>query len=96
MSHSPDQRRFVARVTGRVQGVGYRFFVRSLAHQLGVKGWVRNERDGSVRVVAEGPEETLHRLLSALRAGPSSADVRQVDVQWESPTGAFHGFDVRF
>jgi acylphosphatase len=91
------RRAFRAFVRGRVQGVGFRQFVWTRAHALGVKGYVRNGPDGySVEVLAEGPEETLHRLLSHLHRGPYMARVDKVDVEWQEAGGRFQSFDVRF
>jgi acylphosphatase len=82
-------------VRGRVQGVGFRYFVRREALALGVAGWVANREDGSVECVAEGPTEVLERLLSILRAGPPGAIVDQVDVHWSAATGGFAAFSIR-
>jgi acylphosphatase len=76
------------RVVGRVQGVGFRWFVRELARSLDLAGWVRNEPDGAVVVVAGGAPDVLMQLETALRAGPSGARVDQVDVS--VPSQATH------
>ena len=80
---------------GRVQGVGFRIHVRRSARQLGLTGWVANEPAGRVRCVAEGPRETLERLVGILRDGPPGAWVEDVQVTWQPGTGEFDGFDVR-
>lgn len=69
------------RVVGRVQGVGFRWFVRETARALGLAGWVRNESDGSVAVMAAGAPDTLAALEAALEAGPVGALVEHVGVQ---------------
>ena len=74
---SPQTRRFVVR--GRVQGVGFRWFVEREAHMLGVSGWVRNNADGSVEVLAMGTREQLMGLRSRLQQGPRAARVDAVD-----------------
>lgn len=66
-------------VRGRVQGVGFRWFVRERARRLGLVGWVRNQRDGSVEVAARGEAELLRMLEEALRDGPDGAYVTSVD-----------------
>ncbi len=66
-------------VRGRVQGVGFRWFVRERARRLGLTGWVRNARDGSVEVAARGPADSLRLLAEALRDGPDAAFVESVD-----------------
>jgi acylphosphatase len=65
-------------VEGRVQGVGFRYFVRQAARQLGVAGWVRNRPDGSVEVLADGPPSALDELELSLREGPPGSRVDQV------------------
>jgi acylphosphatase len=62
-------------VTGRVQGVGYRFFAERAARECDVRGWVRNLPDGSVETVAEGEEEAIARYFDRLRQGPRGARV---------------------
>jgi acylphosphatase len=80
--------RLVARVRGRVQGVGYRFFVRDRAKELGLTGSVQNLPNGSVRVEAEGRKDALTALLADLRQGPPGANVEGVDVEWLPPRGS--------
>ena len=91
---SPDAR-LEATVRGSVQGVGYRAFVARTAERLGLVGWVANRADGGVECVAEGPRETLERLVEALRNGPTFADVAVVDVRWLVATGTFRSFGIR-
>lgn len=87
-------RRFTALVSGHVQGVGYRAFVRRQATDLGVKGHVENLRDGRVEVVAEGFQDDLDVLLVQLRRGPTHAEVVDVEVEWADGGGALPGFHV--
>jgi acylphosphatase len=87
--------RLEATVHGGVQGVGFRWFVRRLAVQLGVTGWVANQPDGSVQVIAEGPRDALDQLLGQLHTGPSGAVVGWVDDHWLPASGSFSGFDIR-
>lgn len=87
--------KLTARVSGRVQGVGFRFFARREASSRGLRGFVRNLPDGSVEVVAEGPHEDLEALLVALERGPSSSEVESVDVTWDAAGGDFAGFGIR-
>jgi acylphosphatase len=81
-------------VSGRVQGVGFRYFTRDIAQQEGVTGVVRNLPDGRVEAVAEGDEESLTRFERALWRGPSHARVEHVDVDALVPTGQYLDFRV--
>ncbi len=87
-------KRVQARVTGRVQGVGFRYYADHVAEQLGVVGTVRNTGDGGIEAVAEGDEAKLHEFLAALRHGPHAAEVTEVATAWDDPTGEFTGFAV--
>lgn len=82
-----------ARVTGRVQGVSFRWYTQEQARRLGVSGWVRNEPDGSVLLHAEGDDEAVDALVAWCHDGPGFARVRGVAVRDASPTGAA-GFDI--
>ena len=82
------------RVTGRVQGVGFRFFVQHKAVALGLKGWARNTPEGDVEVYAEGTPDRLDDLASALHIGPSMAEVRSVE-QTEAVPERTLGFNIR-
>lgn len=89
------KQRLEATVRGDVQGVGFRWYVRRQAAQLALSGWVANQSDGSVQVVAEGSQEALGQLLGQLHAGPPGAVVRSVADRWLQADGSFHGFDIR-
>ena len=68
-------------ITGRVQGVGFRAFVEEEARRRGLRGWVRNRSDGAVEAVLGGPTGAVSAAIEACRRGPSSAEVRALDVQ---------------
>lgn len=87
--------RLQAIVRGRVQGVGFRWFVAREAEQLGLRGWVANEPDGSVSVVAEGLRIDLDRLAQRLTVGPDGARVADVSLAWSPAAGLGPGFGVR-
>lgn len=87
-----DLSRLHAIVEGRVQGVGFRYFVVERAQALGVKGWVRNRWDDTVEVTAEGERQALEKLLEALRRGPRAAHVTNVTVDWEPYKGEYRQF----
>jgi acylphosphatase len=80
------------RVSGRVQGVGFRFFVEDEARNLGLCGWVRNLRSGDVEVKASGPEEDLKLLIQRLQQGPALSRVTGFEVDWggEETNETFH------
>ena len=88
-------KRVEATVQGYVQGVSFRYYTQREALRLGLTGWVRNESDGSVSVVAEGPEKGLNRLLDFLRQGPRMAVVKDVSAHWSSATMEFEDFTIR-
>jgi acylphosphatase len=86
-------RRFL--ISGRVQGVGFRFFVQDRASLEGVHGYVRNLDDGRVEAVAEGDDEAVTRLERALWRGPAGARVDSIDVEDLAPSGRPAGFHIR-
>ncbi len=86
--------RLHAIVRGRVQGVGFRFFTEREADALGLTGWVMNRSDRSVEVVAEGSRAQLDRLVAALRRGPTSSHVTEVQTEFLPATREFTRFQV--
>lgn len=88
--------RLEARVSGRVQGVFYRATAEREARARGLTGWVRNCRDGSVELVAEGARGECEALLAYCQVGPPSARVERVDAVWTAATGAFSAFETRY
>lgn len=84
-------RRFV--ISGRVQGVGFRWFTQDAAAREGVTGWVRNLPDGRVEALVEGDEESVTRLERTLRSGPRGARVEKVQVETEEP-GGYRSFTI--
>lgn len=88
-------RTLVADAHGRVQGVGYRYFVVEQARILGLVGWARNAPGGAVEVEAQGTEEALGELVEAMRGGPSAAYVTRVDVAY-AERATYHNFEVRW
>lgn len=85
----------IAVVHGYVQGVGFRASTQQRAGLLNLTGWVANQWDGSVKVVAEGPDNNLQRLLDWLQHGPPAACVQHVEVTWTAGSGEFRGFQIR-
>ena len=90
-----DLSRLHASVEGRVQGVGFRYFVVEKAQSLGLTGWVRNRWDDTVEVTAEGTRSDLETLLKYLQRGPTAASVAKVQSEWEEATGEFRSFWVK-
>ena len=82
-------------VRGSVQGVGFRYFAWREAMALDLEGWVANERDGSVRCVAQGPRDRIEAFIAILRAGPPAALVTDVSERWGPPGGDLGPFAVR-
>jgi acylphosphatase len=87
-----EARRYVVR--GRVQGVGYRWFVEREAHILGIAGWVRNNADGSVEIQAQGTRDQLSALRSRLREGPRAARVDNVEESAAQPAADLSLFRI--
>jgi acylphosphatase len=92
MAGDPQTRKFVVR--GRVQGVGFRWFVEREAKTLGVSGWVRNNSDGSVQVLATGTRDQLSGLRSRLQQGPRAARVDAVDESEAKPVPGLNTFRI--
>jgi acylphosphatase len=95
MGYEPEPARLHAHVRGVVQGVGFRCATLDTARRLGLAGWVRNDLDGSVEVLAEGERPALDALLGFLWRGPRSAEVADVTVAWLAAAGDIKGFTVR-
>lgn len=83
-------------VSGMVQGVGFRYFVRHHATLFGLTGWVRNLSNGDVELEAEGEKESIEALLVYLRRGPGSAAVSNVEVAWKEPHDHFERFEITY
>ena len=81
-------------ISGNVQGIGYRQFVKSNALKLGLPGWVRNTEDGGVEAVFQGKEETIEEMIGICRQGPMLAEVKQIGFEWEEGE-ALHEFTIQ-
>ncbi len=81
------------KISGRVQGVGFRYAMAEEAERLGVTGWTRNRRDGTVEAVVDGVPEAIEAILAWARRGPPSA--RVTDVQVAEAQGGFGRFELR-
>jgi acylphosphatase len=84
------------KITGIVQGVGFRSWVARKAKSLNLHGYVKNEPDGSVYIVVEGEKDMIERLIELCWKGPTLAKVSNVEVQWNSYKGEFNDFEIRY
>lgn len=81
-------------ISGVVQGVGYRYFVRNNARKLGLTGWVRNTEDGGVEAVFQGEEKIIEQMVALCRQGPFLSVVKQIGFEWEEQEELFSEFSV--
>ena len=81
------------KVIGKVQNVGFRFYTRQTAIAMGIHGFVKNMRDGSVYIEAEGEQDAMQAFILWLKQGPEWAGVKELSVQ-EKPFEGFEGFDI--
>ena len=86
--------RVVLKISGRVQGVGFRWAAQDEATRLGITGWVRNSDDGGVEVVAEGDEAQIERFVAWCRKGPPGARVHDLDERGRAATSEFASFRI--
>jgi len=87
-------KRLIAKIYGDVQGVGFRYEAKRRADDLGLKGFARNEQDGSVYLEAEGGERKLNALLDWCRKGSEAAFTRKIDFKWSDELKNFSEFDT--
>lgn len=85
---------YVIKVSGKVQGVFYRASTKEIADKLGLKGWVRNEPDGSVLIKAEGAPQQMRKFVEWCQRGPEYAHVDQISYE-EKPVGGFQDFSIQ-
>ena len=91
-----DYARVHGYVSGRVQGVSFRYFTQDIAVQYGLTGWVCNLPDGRVEFAAEGPKGVLDDFVKAVNRGPVAARVTKIDLQWDKFTGEYKDYRIRF
>lgn len=89
-------KRLVLNLEGRVHGVGFRVYALSQAESRNLTGYVKNEQDGSVTIVAEGPDEKLKELAEWAKEGPRVAWVSKMKMKWEDANNEFNGFEIRY
>ena len=83
-------------VSGRVQGVGFRYFTVQKAKKLGLRGFVKNVPGGNVEIVAQGSREKLELLVEMLKEGPCMGNIENVKVEWRKETKKFEKFSIEF
>lgn len=81
-------------ISGSVQGVGYRFFVKSWARTYGIVGWVKNSNNGGVEAVLQGEQKSIEDLIAKCRKGPFLSEVKDISVEWEEVEEEFGDFQV--
>jgi len=92
----PKPTRIEAIVNGEVQRVGYRYTVQDIARKLGVKGYVQNMPDGTVKIIAEAPRKTIEKFIKALQIKEPPTNVYQIKVKTTKPTGKFEFFTIKY
>jgi acylphosphatase len=83
-------------ITGMVQGVVFRWFIKERADDLGVTGWVKNQPDGSVKILALGERNKIKELITAAEQGPRFAQIADIKVDWQKPKNKFTDFEIVF
>jgi acylphosphatase len=84
------------KVEGRVQGVGFRYFVFKNARRNGLKGWVRNLKDGSVEAYFEGATDAIETVVELCKKGPAGSSVKNFDLNWSDPELTWQDFDFKY
>lgn len=83
-------------ISGEVQGVGFRYFVKQKADELGLTGWVRNTPEGNVEAVLEGDERKINEVVASCKEGPPPAQVKDITVKRAEATGEFENFEITY
>lgn len=84
------------RIHGKVQGVGFRFYATRVARRMGLKGWIQNNRDGTVEALVEGEKKDIDEWVEEIREGPRYAEVTRIDAESKEFSGKLPDFDVKF
>lgn len=90
-----NKKRVIIKVFGKVQGVFFRHSTKLMALEFGLTGFVRNELDSSVLIVAEGEVEKINELIKWARIGPPGAEVKDLEIKWEQYKGEFDDFQIQ-
>lgn len=81
-------------ISGFVQGIGFRHFIRSKAESLSLSGWVKNLPDGRVEVLFQGPEEKIEKAIKECNKGPFLSEVKDIVVEWEDSKVVYKDFEI--
>ena len=82
------------KITGKVQGVGFRYYVLRQAQELGIRGWVSNKPNGDVEALAQGEKTDLERFIAKVKEGPSFSRVEDVSLNWVNEADQYFGFEI--
>ena len=93
-SQSEDNLTVNMKITGKVQGVGFRYYVLRQAQELGIRGWVSNKPNGDVEALAQGEKEGLDQFISKVKQGPSFSRVEDVSLNWLNEGEQYFGFEI--
>ena len=95
MSYPPKNTLTVnMKITGKVQGVGFRFFVQQQAQKLGINGWVSNKSNGDVEALAQGEKADLEQFIAKVKEGPTFSRVDNVNLEWMNKGEQYFGFEI--
>lgn len=90
------KKQIILKIYGRVQMVMYRDSARRQARKLGLIGWIMNDSDGAVKLIAEGEEENLKQFIDWCYNGPILAKVDKIDIKWQEATSQFKEFEIKY
>ena len=93
-THSKKNFTVNIKITGKVQGVGFRYFVLRQAQDLGINGWVRNKPNGDVEALAQGEKEGLDHFIAKMKQGPAFSRVEDVSLNWVNEADQYFGFEI--
>ena len=93
-SQSEDTLTVNMKITGKVQGVGFRYFVLRQAQELGITGWVSNKPNGDVEALAQGEKADLEQFIAKVKEGPSFSRVDNVNLEWMNKGEQYFGFEI--
>lgn len=90
-----DLVRVYIKLSGRVQGVAFRYYARDMAYYYGVKGWIKNLENGEVEAVIEGSKAAVKKMIFWCKKGPALAIVENIEIDWQDYSGEFNDFNIQ-